>query len=235
MRPTCKQFSTFAAKASLIRSHQRAPQNESQVSKRRASETITCAKDLHFRILAGDSAAVSELLQSFAPTLIRRLRQTFTRVSEVHIVDGVDEAVVDYVLRPTQYDSHIGVSLFRYLYWASRRNVLDYIRSESRRRGRERAYAELITATNGDDHCAQRSRQLEQVMDLCNDVTWSSRDQRTLHRFLEGERNPAVLASVLGVSNRSPHEQRAEIKRFKDRVIKRLRRLVQATRSQQTM
>ena len=110
-----------------------------------------------------------------------------------------------------------------------------FIRSESRRRGRERAYAELITATNGDDHCAQRSRQLEQVMDLCNDVTWSSRDQRTLHRFLEGERNPAVLASVLGVSNRSPHEQRAEIKRFKDRVIKRLRRLVQATRSQQTM
>jgi hypothetical protein len=49
-----------------------------------------------------------------------------------------------------------------------------------------------------------------------------------LEMWLEGERNTAPLAVALGLAHLSPSNQRREVKRFKDRLRKRLERAVGA-------
>ena len=52
----------------------------------------------------------------------------------------------------------------------------------------------------------------------------STGEQRVLELMVQGERKTTVFAQALGIADRSPSEQEAEVKRVKDKLKKRLER-----------
>jgi hypothetical protein len=53
---------------------------------------------------------------------------------------------------------------------------------------------------------------------------WSDVEYAALRLWMCGERHTSVFARVVGAAGFPPREQRAIVKRFKDRLLKRLRR-----------
>ena len=58
------------------------------------------------------------------------------------------------------------------------------------------------------------------------DIAIDPPEREALFRWLNGESGTTPLAQALGISALSESQQRREVKRFKDRILKRIARLV---------
>jgi RNA polymerase sigma-70 factor (ECF subfamily) len=122
------------------------------------------------------------------------------------------------------------VPLDRFLRMASRRNVMNLLRGEARRRAREEiAHGNVSTAVELDptagntlqqEETRELQRQQEDMMQRLSDP----RDQQILALRLQGERRTEAFAEILGISHLPIEAQRREVKRTKDRIDKILRR-----------
>jgi RNA polymerase sigma-70 factor (ECF subfamily) len=106
--------------------------------------------------------------------------------------------------------------------------VVDRQRSEGRRRVGETEYARVVfdqPIRAGVEHFEIR-HDLEVLLSTLADegVVAGQTERRALRLLMEGERSPEVWARVLGVAGRPAEEQRREVKRLKDRLLRRLRR-----------
>ena len=61
-------------------------------------------------------------------------------------------------------------------------------------------------------------------------VVHDGSERKAFIQWLDGERSTAALAVTLKLSHLSQSEQRREVKRFKDRILKRLSRLSEKSR-----
>jgi len=179
--------------------------------------------DLHARVICGDHTALDELLGHFIDVLPRRLSRHYRRAATDLLVDACDNALLDYAARPQQYDATFGVPLYNFLYRAAARNLVNLLEADRRRRAREAYYA----AQHNNEPTAVDTRQTS-IFDI--DVTAAARavvgpghERDALIAWINGARPPA-LALALNLSHLPSSEQRREIKRFKDRMTKRLRR-----------
>lgn len=57
-----------------------------------------------------------------------------------------------------------------------------------------------------------------------NGVMLDERERRMITEWMRGERRTRNLASAYGISNLPPEDQQKEIKRAKDRIVRRIRR-----------
>jgi hypothetical protein len=177
---------------------------------------------LHELVIDGDQSALQQLFQS-APRVLRwRLRHAYPKVADSLIDDGIEEALVEYALRPAGFDSSRGVPLDRVLYHRAWRNVANLLMSDQKRRTREMYYAQAaIVAMSSGKPVRAAQGQTTLLLGLVADD--SERD--ALRLWLEGERRTTPLASILGVAALSLSEQRRTVKRFKDRIRNRVKRL----------
>lgn len=177
---------------------------------------------LHDRLAAGDEDAIAVLFKSLVPILRRRLRYVFRDAPDATIADAIDEALVQFALDPSAFNPARGVPLDRFLCQASWRNVADILRVDRRRRDREATYAgrsailRSVTRTPGDESGTKR-----RLLTLL--ATDAEREAVTL--WLDGHRRPDAVARALGLTHLPASEQRLEVKRFNDRVVRRLARL----------
>jgi RNA polymerase sigma-70 factor (ECF subfamily) len=179
---------------------------------------------LHERVIHGDAQALDELAERLLPALCRWLRRRFVHAAEDVLVDASEDAIVEYASRPTRFDSERGVPLEKYLYAAAWRNAVNSLQREARRRAREARYA---TGHAGGERRPARERSAIDAdvwKRLLAGVTKSS-ERAPFLLWLNGERRTKVLAAALGCRDLSPSDQRREVKRLKDRVMKRLNRL----------
>jgi RNA polymerase sigma-70 factor (ECF subfamily) len=120
--------------------------------------------------------------------------------------------------------------LERFIYRASWRNVADRIDSERRRRHRERRYAQEfqrgVVFPCSEDVPSQAAT-LTQIAGTVIDEG----ERSALQLWLRGERRTAPLGAALGLAALSAAEQRREVKRFKDRVVKRILRAATKSRN----
>lgn len=179
---------------------------------------------LHSRLIAGDRTAGDEIAALTLAMLKPRLRRAFPRVAAEIIVDGIEDALVDYVLRPGRFDDARGVPLESFLYRASWCNVADALDAQVRRRSREVDFLRCQTI--------QEQPITQEVADVREDLqryialmAATTRERQALRLWLAGESRTEVFASALGLSELSLGEQRSELKRFKDRVLRRLKRI----------
>jgi RNA polymerase sigma-70 factor (ECF subfamily) len=187
--------------------------------------------ELHGRLLAGDRTASEEVMRLLHALLIQEVSTQFRHTDQHIIWDGVIDAVLDYCARPQQFDAERGISLKRFLRLAARRNIVNILRGEQRRKVREEVagHAWAVSSVELDpaagnllqqEEATQRQRQqvaLTQALQNPN-------DQQLLALRLQGIRRTEAFAEVLGITHLPIEAQRREVKRAKDRIDKMLRR-----------
>jgi RNA polymerase sigma-70 factor (ECF subfamily) len=182
--------------------------------------------ELHESVVQGDENALDQLAAFLLKTLPRILRRRFPRAPAEWMIDAVEDVILDYARRPTAYDPTRRVSLERFLVPAAVRNLSNRIERERRLKQREEGYAvqeRLFTHTVepsiGEADIAARLR--GKVLA----ITRTEAEARALLWMLKPAPSVARLAEILGVTDCPIEEQRREIKRFRDRIVKRLGRL----------
>jgi len=177
---------------------------------------------LHERVLREDVAALNELAACLLRILVPRLRRAYRHASTDFVSDACEDAILEYAINPWRFDSTRGVALARFVQLAAARNLRNLMQAERRRRNREARYAneQSRASTNAVDGRYFDTRR------VVNSVAAGGAERKALTAWLDGERDTARLATLLKLSHLALSEQRSEVKRFKDRMIKRLSRIV---------
>lgn len=176
---------------------------------------------LHSRLLAGQPGALECLDTVFLQALPKRLASAFPRAPWDLTVDAVMEACLEYGANPAKFDPSRHSSILDFMYLIARRNLVDCLRAESTRRNRELRYAREQTVVLAPDPDSGRSD--IDVWAAVSTVTIDSRERRAVELWLDGAGNDRV-AEALGVGHLRAGERQREVKRFRDRLLKRLSR-----------
>jgi hypothetical protein len=183
---------------------------------------------LHADVCAGDPAAWSRVFTTLLDPLVDWLgfRWPDIRGSE-RLYDFAVDSVMSYLQAPGRYDSTHS-SLLSYLRMDAHGDLLN----EHERLRRARAADDLagveveaklrngVTDEYPSDH-EPPSMSLAQIREAFPD----ERDRRAVLLIIAGERSTSAYADVWDVAGLPPDEQFAEVKRHKDRVKARIRRL----------
>ncbi|GBD14702.1 hypothetical protein HRbin25_00583 [bacterium HR25] len=190
-------------------------------------------EELHRRLLAADPTAPSEVFHHFHGPLTRRLRARFPQADEDTVHDAVVEAIMSYVKNPSRFDPGRS-SLLTYLTMVARGDLLNALAKEARRQrrlvslesvaqGGQPGNIMVDAPGDGPEGSLEASRSLRYLLEHLPDPT----DRQVLGLMLRGERRTEPYARVLGLGDLSLPQQRAAVKRHKDRLKKRMRRLLE--------
>jgi hypothetical protein len=176
---------------------------------------------LHAQVLAGggDSALLAVIV-TLRPRLVRRLRLTFRNAGFDVVDDAIQEAFIDYSLRPSRFRPEREQTLEQFLHMAAWRNVANAVAADSRRRGRELQYVLAARDRQQSPHLPEAL-----IASLLPGSPIDCPERKALEAWIDGERRTQFLAVALGVGGCSPSQQRRTVKQFKDRVINRAKRL----------
>jgi hypothetical protein len=189
-----------------------------------------CARQWHDLLLAGDGTMPGVICQAFLDPLLAHLRRTFPHEDDHLLQEAVHSALLGYVKHPETYNPDRNPNLGRYLKMAVSGDARN-LHSRERRRQRGRKVVELDTL-GGNEPVAGgpllrliRDEETDQLSRAADAVGASSEDLVVMRLFLKGEKATVVYAAALGLTHLPVQEQEAEVKRAKDRVKKRWRRL----------
>jgi DNA-directed RNA polymerase specialized sigma24 family protein len=187
--------------------------------------------ELHRRLLTGDRTASEEVVRLLHASLTQEISAQFSHTDQHIIWDGVIDAMLDYCARPQQFDAERGISLKRFLRLAARRNVVNILRGEQRRKVREEAAGHAWAASSVElDPAAgnllqkEESTQRQRQQTALTNALQNPNDQQLLALRLQGVRRTEAFAEILGITHLPIETQRREVKRAKDRIDKLLRR-----------
>ena len=221
---------------------------ESELKARREQDAH--AHELHHRLVEGDPLAPSELVGAFSEELVRRVRARAQITNDDFIVyDAVTDALLAYAQQPTKYNPTKS-GLLTYLTMSAYGDYLNMLARERRREKREipLEYVEhrldagnnliedlliedvldTVMEREGILTPEERIRLLQQVSERFPDP----QDRQILNLMLLGERKTAAYSAELGILDSDKNEQRRIVKRHKDRLSKRLKRLGEKLRDQ---
>jgi RNA polymerase sigma-70 factor (ECF subfamily) len=190
----------------------------------------------HRRIAAADPTAFAELCEIALPHLVAFLAQGFPG-QDPHIRETVAiDILLDYRQRPEQFDPG-RLSLLAYLRMAAKYDMLNQIRKNQRRERRltpiDGENVELPTL-EGNQYRREDDLQewVQQFTDLslreilvAVETQLKGPEAQVLAMMLKGIRSTSAYAEVLGITELDEPAQRREVKRIKDRIMKRLERL----------
>jgi DNA-directed RNA polymerase specialized sigma24 family protein len=185
---------------------------------------------LHTRLCGGDRVASEELMRLLLPYLAAAVARGCRRADEQLIHDAVVDALLDYSEHPGRFDAIQNVPLEGFLSTAARRNVLNAIRGERRRKERERKVgSKKHEATVADDPVAGNIRRedLERLAErraAILEALSSPTDRDAIELWLDGVRDSAAYARVFDLTHLPTNEQRAEVEQNKERILRFLRR-----------
>jgi CheY-like chemotaxis protein len=176
---------------------------------------------LHARVLAGDPGALECLDAIFLKIVPARLERMFPRAPWDFAVDAATDASLEYAANPAKFDPSRLPSVVDFVSMVARRNLTDRLRAESAFQDRQARYAGTKMVVLTPDSQSRRSD--IDVWAGVLAVTIDPRERRAAKLWLEGARNDAI-AEALGMGHLRADDQRPEVKRFKDRLLKRLSR-----------
>lgn len=175
---------------------------------------------LHQEVLRGNPIALEELAATIRAELIPRLRRRFSRVPDDCLTDAVHDAILAYAASPRDFDLSRDVPLDIFFYRAACWRAIDSLRAEMSRKRRERLFASARPLSSEGPNFT-RDFLTERVARLVERLGFTNTDRKAFRLWMAGA--PAVsLVRALGVSLATTEEQRREVKRFKDRIRKRL-------------
>jgi DNA-directed RNA polymerase specialized sigma24 family protein len=189
---------------------------------------------LHRELLGGDPVASGKIAELFMPALIAGLDRKFHNLSDPHLVGrAVADALLNYLGRPQKFDPARG-KLFTYLWIAAQSDLLNHLEGERRHASLkvdeklvELRAVRAVNETEGE-HDPETELLLAEEASLIqmeiNDIISDESDRKAVELMLDGVRETAPFAEILGVVDKSPEEQALLVKRTKDRIKIALRR-----------
>ncbi|MBN1121839.1 MAG: sigma-70 family RNA polymerase sigma factor [Anaerolineae bacterium] len=190
----------------------------------------------HRRIVSNDPTAFAELCEIALPHLITFLEQAFPG-QDAHQRETIAiDILLDYRRRTDQFDPK-RLSLFAYLRMAAKYDMLNLIRKNQRReRHLEPIDGEFVELSESDGNQYRREETLQEWVEQYTDLSLreifvevetqlEDPEAQVLVMMLERVRSTAEYAEVLGITQLDETSQRREVKRVKDRIMKRLERL----------
>lgn len=170
-----------------------------------------------------DRIASSEFADAFLPAVLARLRTGSPGLPDEFLVEAAGTAVLDFVKRPAAFDP-ARRSLLGYLVMAAEGDLKNLLKREGRHQ-KLRLVVELDElpgneTTDGDSPpCFEDYAGLMAVRDALPPP-----EREFLDLMRQGSGDHATFAAILGLEALPLDEQRAEVKRVRDRILKRLRR-----------
>ena len=197
---------------------------------------------IHQRILHNDSTAFAELCEAALPVLVKFLQRSFSDQDGYLCESTAIDCLLKYYQKPKTYNPK-QISLFAYLRMAARYDLISAIGKEQRLHQRLTSLDELPGELQEPDDVARDSQ--EALDDLLQRHTdWSFDEiikaletrldrveKRFLRLMLEGVRNNVRYADELNLADQDEADQRAEVKRVKDRLVKKLQRFGESIRT----
>jgi DNA-directed RNA polymerase specialized sigma24 family protein len=198
--------------------------------------------EFHERIVEQEPTAFAELCQGALPHLVAFLRREFSgQDPHLHETVAID-LLLDYQRRPEQYDPQ-KLSLLAYLRMAARRDMLNAIDKQTRRQRKLASLDDpLVELQAGGRNNIQEAFELDEWLQQHTDLSLQEilerlsaeldeTDERVLLLMLEGVRETARYADVMGLEWADAESQRRDVKRAKDRVMQKLRRFGERAKS----
>ena len=184
---------------------------------------------LHDLILKGDRVASARICEAVLGPLLQEVGRRFPHTDEQIIYDGIIDAILEYCENPASYSQSGKVPLDRYLSTASRRNVSNLLKGEQRRKRREKKAGERRSLVVAFDPAARSLEQedlqrVEERRSAMMETLKEAKDKEILCLWLDGVRDSAAYAVILKIEHLSVPDQRKEVKRQKDRILRFLRR-----------
>ena len=189
------------------------------------------ALHLHLRDL--NPAAVADVCRVYINPLIEWVARKFAGVDSHLRATAVHEALMTYVRNPAAYDPNRG-DLALYLRMAARWDLVNLLKRESKhQQGRVDWAVVEDEAEDGnlfgaDDPSLQllRAEESQQWQAFLGNVIafFTEEERRVLELMLAGERKTEVYAHALRIEGSLTAEQEREVKKVKDRIMKRLQR-----------
>ncbi len=197
--------------------------------------TVSRAADraLHARLVAGDPTAPSDLIDTHLPRLMDRLRRKFPRMDPWDLEEIAMGSVTRIAMEPTRYDPARS-ALGTYLYLDASRDALNAIARTKRRAEHEISLeaVELSAPTRntlatdkGDPEARLVGKENERMTQAWLVKHFDQMDRELVQLVYAGERRTETFARALGIDHLPLPEQRRRVKRHKDRINARLRRL----------
>ena len=193
----------------------------------------------HERVLAGEPVAFSQLCEWLYADLVREIGLRAHRggaggaVDMALVEEAVGQALLDYNDRPGRYDP-AQAPLRAYLAMAA---YGDYRNGTSKERRHTSRQATLTGDSLAEVEVADDRQELEGLLTRISTREWWPHveeaigdpvDRQVMLMVMNGVRSTESYARVLGIGNLPADEQARQVKKAKDRIAKRLRRLGEA-------
>lgn len=190
------------------------------------------AEALHADLIAGHPTAPAQLAEFLLPSIYRALKRKFANIKDEHLVQTAANNAVCYYLRsPTRFDPVRG-SLVAFVWQRAKSSMLNLL-SSSENLSKKKEFVELSeTRTvynsgkdlNEIEEFLIKHEQDIQTFNQLRKLLPDPLDHSILEMMMEGVRETAQFAEVLGISDESIERQREYIKKCKDRIKKVIQR-----------
>jgi hypothetical protein len=196
---------------------------------------------IHRRLLASDDPTASAELAEWLYELL--VRETSARacagviggagsVDLALVEEAVGQALLDYITVPQRYDPE-HASLQRYLVMAAYRDFQNMSAKEARRAAPQR-YLSALAAEQEEHDLADDQQAIERIIERIDaENLWQKiqehfpdpTERQIVVLLVERVRSPQPYAQLLGLAHLSADEQAEAVRRVKDRLARRLRRI----------
>jgi hypothetical protein len=184
--------------------------------------------ELHWAAVAGEHDAFDLLAAELMPRVYHHLLAHHPREDSQRLWDAVVDSWMHYQSKPLSFDPKRSISLCLHLVWAAKRNLTNCLQGERRRRRREQTFglaqALSLELTQGSPGEVENEQQTG-LIQLCK-TRLSPEESACLDRMLDGEKRTKVFVRILRLERKDEGIQRKQVKRVKDRLRKRLIRLL---------
>jgi RNA polymerase sigma-70 factor (ECF subfamily) len=193
---------------------------------------------MHRRLLEGDPTASSDVAVAYLEPLVRALSVTGIRADDHDYQTAVEDALLSYIKGPGKYDPS-RAPLATYLRMAARSDLKNLQAKATRYTGHTRTIedVELSPAHRNSLHdtesnpeslvilgetIRERAERNTVPVAVMNGLT--PQEKAVLDLMRSGERRTSFYVDALGIEEWPAAEQRAEVKRIKDRLKVRIKR-----------
>jgi hypothetical protein len=184
---------------------------------------------VHARLLTGDPTASADLFELVYGPLIGHAMKKHAAfgMHEDRARDLAVGVLASLVERPDIFDPQRG-NLFGFLCMMLDGDAKNTGRNDANRNEKFSKFTVEVEKIGGNSYVTSPETRIdaEKIMSLYRaEIVTEEGDYEVLRLILEDERNYDAYALALGISSLPPKQKRAEVKRRKDRIEKRLQRL----------
>lgn len=184
---------------------------------------------LHDALRGGDPTASARIVKALLEPLVERLRWKWPHADPHDLEQQAADSLLKYLEAPQRYDPK-RASLLTYLVLDAHGDLVNAYNSPRRLAEVPDENVALSADTRNNDvdefSAAQATQEDEELEQLLDGAFPETADRMVVELLRDGVRSNAPYAAALGISHLPIDQQNREVKRVKDRVKKKLLRLV---------